>query len=137
MRYLLDTDIISNLMRREPSLTLIRKVALVPPGDQCTSAITLGELVYGAHRVPDRAIDLLRRIDGLIPVHLPVLPFDESAARGYGYVRARLEHAGTLVGEADMRIAGIALAHGLTVVTANVRHFQRIPGLEVEDWLAA
>jgi tRNA(fMet)-specific endonuclease VapC len=136
VRYLLDTDIVSNLMRREPSYPLIRRLALVPPEDQCTTSITLGELMYGAHRVPDRTAVLLRRIDELIPSQLPVLPFDESAARRYGSLRAALEVAGTLIGDADMRIAAIALAHGLTVVTANVRHLGRVPGLGVEDWLA-
>jgi tRNA(fMet)-specific endonuclease VapC len=133
--YLLDTDIISNLMRRQPSLTLIRRVASVAPTDQHTSSITLGELVYGAQRLPDRATALLERIDRLIPAQLPVLPFDEPAARHYGRVRATLELAGTPIGDADLRIAAIALAHALTVVTGNTRHFQRVPGLDVENWL--
>ena len=136
MRYLLDTDIISNLMRREPSLTLVQRLARVPPEAQCTSAITLGELMYGAQRLPARAADLLARIEQLIPEQLPVLSFDESAARRYGSIRAGLEAAGTPIGEAYLRIAAIALAHRLTVVTANVRHFERVPQLEVENWLA-
>lgn len=137
MKYLLDTDIISNLMRREPSPVLIRRLALVPPRDQCTTSITLGELVYGAQRSPERSTVLLERIDTLIPQQLPVLPFDESAAHRFGSLRAELERAGKAIGEADMRIASIALAHGLTVITANVRHFQRVAGLDVEDWLAS
>ena len=136
MTYLLDTDVISNLMRREPSVALIRKLASVDPAEQSTTSITLGELVYGAQRLPDRAVVLLERIDGLIPGQLPVLPFDESAARRYGVIRASLEAAGAPIGEADMRIAAIALAHDKTVITGNVRHFRRVPGLRVEDWLA-
>jgi tRNA(fMet)-specific endonuclease VapC len=136
VKYLLDTDVISNLMRRAPSPTLIRRLAVIGPEAECTTSITLGELVYGAQRLTDRTAELLARIERLIPEQLPVLPFDESAAHRYGSLRAGLELAGTPIGEADMRIAAIALAHGLTVVTGNVRHFQRVPGLEVEDWLA-
>jgi tRNA(fMet)-specific endonuclease VapC len=136
VRYLLDTDIISNLMRREPSHALIRRLVRVSPMDQCTTSITLGELVYGAQRWPDRTVELIERIDRLIPAQLAVLPFDASAAHRYGALRAALESAGTPIGEADTRIASIALVHGLTVVTANVRHFLRVPGLQVEDWLA-
>ena len=69
--------------------------------------------------------------------HLPVLPFDGDAARRYGEVRAELECQGTPLGEADLRIGAIALSRGLTVVTGNIRHFQRIPGLSVENWLEA
>lgn len=135
MSYLLDTDIVSNLMRRQPSISLIRRLASVEPQDQHTSSITLGELVYGAQRLPERATALQERIDRLIPAQLPVLPFDEPAARHYGSVRASLELAGTPIGDADLRIAAIALAHDLTVITGNTRHFQRVPGLGVENWL--
>jgi tRNA(fMet)-specific endonuclease VapC len=135
LSYLLDTDIISNLLRRTPSTTLIRRLAAVAPEDQHTSSITLGELVYGAHRVPERTEQLLEKIDAVIPTHLPALPFDDVASRHYGVIRADLERAGTPIGEADMRIAAIALARGLAVVTGNGRHFERVPGLHVENWL--
>jgi hypothetical protein len=69
--YLLDTDIVSNLMRREPSMALIRRLAAIDPEEQTTSSVTLGELVYGTQRMPDRAGALLERIDKLIPEHLP------------------------------------------------------------------
>ena len=64
-----------------------------------------------------------------------MLPFDSQAARRYGKVRAELEHVGTPLGDADLRIGAIALSHRLAVVTGNVRHFQRIPRLDVENWL--
>jgi tRNA(fMet)-specific endonuclease VapC len=78
---------------------------------------------------------LLDRPERVLPAHLPVLPFDAAAARRDGEVRARLERLGPPIGDADLRIAAIALARGLTVVTANARHFQRVPGLTVENWL--
>ena len=133
--YLLDTDILSNLMKRTPSSVLVARVARVPPEHQFTSSITLGELVYGAHRLRGRTAALLEKIeDDLLPT-LPVLPFDTSAARRYGEIRAELEQKGTPIGDADVRIAAIALAHGLKVVTGNERHFRRVPGLETENWL--
>jgi predicted nucleic acid-binding protein len=133
--YLLDTDILSNLLRRAPSTTLVTKLASIPPEQQFTSSITLGELVYGAYRLQERAGALLQRLDETLLPNLPILPFDASAARRYGEVRAELERRGTPMGDADLRIASIALTLDLTVVTANVRHFQKVPGLAVENWL--
>ena len=133
--YLLDTDILSNLMKRAPSTTLIAKLASVPPGQQSTSSISLGELIYGAHRLKDRTQSLLQRLDSILLPNLPIYPFDVSAARRYGELRAVMETKGMLVGDADLRIAAIALCRDLTVVTGNVQHFQRIPALSVEDWL--
>ena len=134
--YLLDTDILSNLLRRAPSPDLIARIAAVPPEQQFTSSITLGELVYGARRLGDRGAGLLERLEDTLLPNLPVLPFDASAARRYGEARAELERRGTPTGDADLRIASIALARGLTIVTGNVRHFERVPGLAVENWLA-
>lgn len=134
--YLLDTDILSNLLRRTPSTSLIARLASVPQEEQFTSSITLGELVYGAYRLRERTHALLEKLEESLLPNLPVLPFDSSAAIRYGEVRAELERRGTPVGEADLRIAAIALDHQLTVVTGNVRHFAKIPGLTVENWLA-
>jgi len=133
--YLLDTDILSNLLRRSPSPALITKLAKVPPEQQVTSSITLGELVYGAYRLEDRAGVLLQRLDETLLPNLPVIPFDASAARRYGETRAELERRGTPIGDADLRIASIALDRDLTIVTGNVRHFEKVPGLPVENWL--
>jgi tRNA(fMet)-specific endonuclease VapC len=134
--YLLDTDILSNLMRRRPSETLVTRLAEVDPEQQFTSSVTVGELVYGAHRMGEHAGVLLDRIRQLLLPNLTVLPFDAAAAWRYGEVRAALERQGTPIGDADLRIAAIALSRELTVVTANVRHFERVPGIAVENWLA-
>ena len=133
--YLLDTDILSNLLRPTPSTSLISKLAATPLERQFTSSITLGELVYGALRSRARREELLERLERVLLPNLPVLPFDSAAARRYGEIRAGLEDAGTPLGDADLRIGAIALVRSLTVVTGNVRHFQRIPGLGVENWL--
>ncbi len=133
--YLLDTDILSNLMKRTPSSALVAKVAQVSPEQQFTSSITLGELVYGAHRLTERTAILTEKIEDALLPNLPVLAFDATAARRYGEIRAELERLGTPIGDADMRIAAIALSRGLRVVTGNERHFQRVPELETENWL--
>ncbi len=133
--YLLDTDILSSLLRRAPSTDLVTRLASIPPEQQFTSSITLGELVYGAYRLQERAGALLQRLDETLLPNLPILPFDASAARRYGEVRAELERRGTPIGDADLRIASIALDRDLTVVTGNVRHFQKVPGLAVDNWL--
>lgn len=136
MTYLLDTDILSSLIRRIPPSGLLAKLAVVPRTEQSTSSITCGELYYGAHRrsgdVRDR---LLLRLENEILMNLLIFSFDLAAARAYAEIRADLEYRGTPIGESDMRIAAIALARGLTVVTGNVRHFGRIPNLQVENWL--
>ena len=133
--YLLDTDILSNLLKRTPSTVLIARLASMAVEEQFTSSITLGELVYGAYRVPSRTPYLLERLEKTVPLNLPVLPFDSAAARKYGELRAELEGQGMLLGDADLRIGAIALARGLAVVTGNVKHFERIPGLSVQNWL--
>ena len=132
--YLLDTDTLSNLMKRAPASTLVARLARVPPEQQFTSSVTLGELLYGALR-SSRAAALLERIEAVMPAELPVLPFDAAAARRYGGLRAELEARGTPIGDADMRIAAIALSRGLKMVTGNERHFRRVPDLIVENWL--
>ena len=133
--YLLDTDILSNLVKRTPSTALVAKLASVPREAQFTSSITLGEMVYGAYRMPEYTNLFLERLDRVLLPNLSVLPFDVAAAHRYGEMRAELERRGTPLGEADLRIGAIALTRGLTVVTGNVRHFQRIPNLSVENWL--
>ena len=131
--YLFDTDVLSNLMKRSPSHDLLKRVGSVPVGSRFTSSITLGELVYGARRRGSGS--LMEKIEERVAAKLPILPFDADAARRYGEIRADLERQGTPIGDADVRIAAIAFARNLIVVTGNVRHFQRVPYLSVENWL--
>jgi tRNA(fMet)-specific endonuclease VapC len=131
--YCFDTDVLSATMRRDPHLPLIRRLAQLPPAEQFTTAITLGELLYGAARRDSARLQ--RQVRELLRGALAVLPFDEAAAEVYGPLRARLEAAGRPLAEPDTRIASIALSRGLTLVTGNVRHFDRVPNLTVENWL--
>lgn len=124
---------LSATIRREPSLPLIRRLAQIPPAEQFTTAINMGELIFGAaHRESERLADQVRE---LVRGALTVVPFDESAVVVYGSLRAQLEAEGERLDEPDLRIASIALSRELTLVTGNVRHFARVPGLDVEDWL--
>jgi tRNA(fMet)-specific endonuclease VapC len=128
----LDTDVISHLMRRPPA-GLVRRLADVPTSEQATTTISLGELAYGALKVGrpefyDRALDLLEGVS--------VFPFDEAAVPHYARVRVALEQAGTRLADPDLRIAAIALANGVTLITGNLRYFSRVAGLSAENWLS-
>jgi predicted nucleic acid-binding protein len=131
--YLFDTDVLSAVMRRDPPLALVRRLARVPPERQFTSAVTLGELLYGAARRGSE--ELVDRVRELVVFAQAILPFDEAAAEIYGPLRARLEREGRRLDEPQLRIASIALAHGLTLVSGNVRHFGRVAELPLENWL--
>ncbi len=111
---------------------LARRLGVLPPEEQCTTSITVGELLYGAQK--RGSVRLEEDIDRAFG-ELRVTPFDEAAARVYAELRAGLERKGQRLDEPDLRIAAICLAHDLTLVTGNVRHFERVPGLRVENWL--
>lgn len=131
--YCFDTDILSAVLRKSPPLHLVRRLAQVPAAAQFTTSINLGELLYGAARKGSAAlVDRVREVVGRAQI---VLPFDEAAAEVYGPLRAKLERDGKRLDEPDLRIASIALAHDLTLVTGNVRHFARVPNLRVQNWL--
>ena len=133
--YLLDTDILLNLMKGAPPAALVARLASVSAEAQFTSTVALGELVYGARRLGTLTDTLLERLESVLLPNLPVLPFDADAARKYGELRAELEVQGILPGDAELRVAAIALSRDLTVVTGNAQRFQGIPGLAVECWL--
>ncbi len=134
IRYCFDTDVLSSVVRRTPALHVVRRMASTPPHEQATTSITAGELVYGAAKRDSPS--LIARIEELLTGHLRILPFDADAATVYGRRRADLEAAGTPLDEADLRIAAICLSRDLTLVTHNERHFARVAGLRIENWLA-
>ncbi len=132
--YLFDTDTISNILKKQPFPGLLEILASLPAEQQFTSTITVGELVYGAYH-STRPDYFLEKLDRLVWPNINILPFDNAAARTYGKLRAQLERAGTLTSEPDLRIASLALTRQFTLVTGNTRHFLRVPGLQVENWL--
>jgi tRNA(fMet)-specific endonuclease VapC len=97
------------------------------------TAISVGELAHGAAK-SHRAAENLARVDVLLAA-TNILPFDERSARRFGILKAELERAGTRLADLDLQIASIALQAGAPLVTHNRQHFERIPGLGLEDWL--
>jgi len=129
--YLLDTNIISYWMRGDEAV--IGRIKEHSPADLALSAITLAEILYGIEKSPVKKKERRLKIERIVLL-LDLYPFGESAAEKYGVVRAQLEKEGTPISERDTQIAAIAMANRLTVVTHNVKEFNRIRELKVEDW---
>ena len=128
-----DTDVVAAAILREPPLPLVRRLARTPADEQCTTTVTVAEIAYAAARSGDsQAIPRLRE---LLATASTVLSFDADAAEVYGPLRAHLEGIGVRLDEPSLRIASIALAHDLTLVTASARLYDRVPDLRIENWL--
>ena len=132
--FIFDTDIYTNVIRKIPSETLINRLKKVPRRDQFTTTITIGEVYYGIMKVSDKT-KLLKLFEDVLLPRATILSFDFSAAKKYGEIRSLLEKQGTPLAHADLQIASIALSMNMTLITGNLKHFQRIPELAVENWL--
>jgi tRNA(fMet)-specific endonuclease VapC len=131
-RYMLDTNIISDLIRN-PQGRAAKRIAKVGDDNICTSIIVAAELRYGCAKSGSER--LLKAVEDLLG-EIDVLPFDVPADSKYGGIRAELETAGKPIGGNDLLIAAHAYSTGATIVTANTDEFKRIRGLNVENWLA-
>ncbi len=131
--YCFDTDILAAALLREPPMQLVRRLARTPASEQCTTAVTVAEITYAAARNGDG--ETIPRLRELIAAAQTVIPFDEDAAEVYGALRGQLEQVGVRLDEPSLRIASIALAHDMTLVTGSARLFDRVPGLRIENWL--
>jgi len=132
--YCFDTDVASALLRTNPPVDLISRVSLVPKDEHHTTAITVAELLYGAERAS--SLTLVDRVHERVLCALVIVPFDVPAAEIYASLRVRLERAGRRLADPDLMIAAICLSRDLILVTGNVRHFSRVPELELENWLS-
>jgi len=131
IRYLLDTNILSDLLKNPGGLAT-QRVALRGEATICTSIVVACELRYGAAK---KGSDLLSgRVEDLLE-GLEVLPLDKESDRRYAEIRLYLERRGQPIGPNDLLIAAHALALDLTLVTANAEEFSRVPGLRLENWL--
>ncbi|RWC57627.1 type II toxin-antitoxin system VapC family toxin [Mesorhizobium sp.] len=132
MRFMLDTNIISDMIRNPVGKAAS---AMVREGDDavCTSIVVASELRYGCAK--KGSTKLLKKVEDLL-AEIPVLPLDVPVDAEYGGLRAELEAAGQTIGHNDLFIAAHACALGTTLVTANTGEFNRIKGLKVENWLA-
>ena len=129
---MLDTNICIYLIKNKPA-HVRERFKMHQPGDLCLSSITVAELMYGAYKSQQtqRNLDALERF--LMPFE--IVSWDYGASVRYGQIRAQLERRGRIIGQMDMQIAAHALREDVTLVTNNVREFERIDGLRVENWV--
>ena len=130
----LDTDILSGLMRRDPRLVDRGRAYLVAHGRFTFSVITQYEVLRGLR---SRGAERQLRAFAAFCQQSRLLPVTPEVAARAAEIYATLTQRGALIGDADILIAGTALVHGLGVVSHNAAHFRRVDGLTVDDWLAA
>lgn len=131
MKYMLDTNICIYVMKNKPQQVLQRFQTELENG-VCISSITLAELEYGMKNSSNPTRNEQALLCFLVP--LTVLEFDEPAASAYGEIRTFLQKKGSPIGPMDMLIAAHARSEGLTLVTNNMREFERVPELLLENW---
>ncbi|MEM8828298.1 MAG: type II toxin-antitoxin system VapC family toxin [Cyanobacteria bacterium P01_G01_bin.19] len=130
--YLLDTNVISELIRNPQGL-IFYKIQKIGESKICTSIIVAAELRYG---VRNKNSPRLTKKLKLVLDAIDILPFTPPADDCYAEIRHSLKIQGTPIGGNDLLIAAHALSLNLTVVTANIREFSRVPNLKVENWLS-
>jgi len=133
--YLFDTDTLSNIVKQKPSGPLLGKLHDLPKALQFTSAINVGEIYYGANKSP-RKEKILKAFEESVFPNVNILPFDGESGRVFGIMKADLEKRGIGCSEPDLRIAAVTIQHNLILITGNTKHFQNIPGLRIENWMA-
>ncbi len=130
LKYMLDTNIVIYTMKNRPQT--VKRRFQQHHGRMAISTVTLGELVFGAEH-SQQAERNLADIESMA-ARLDVLPFDDSAAYHFGQIRAALYDMGKPIGPYDMMIAGHARSRGLKLVTNNMQEFERVEGLQLENW---
>jgi len=131
MRYLLDTSIVSDLVRN-PQGKVAQRIFKVGEKQVCTSIIVAAELRYGAEK--KQSASLSAQLEAVLGA-LEVLALEKPADSAYGSIRTKLEQVGKPIGGNDLLIAAQALALGHTIVTDNQKEFARVKGLLLENWL--
>lgn len=132
MKYMLDTNICIYAIKNKPE-SVIRRLKQNEPYEICISSVTYAELMHGVEKSQFPEKNRLALLLFLAPFE--IMDFGSSAAECYGRIRSFLERKGTPIGPMDMLIAAHAMAEQLTVVTNNVREFERIEGLKLENWI--
>ncbi|MCH8135565.1 MAG: tRNA(fMet)-specific endonuclease VapC [Proteobacteria bacterium] len=131
LKYMLDTNIAIYVIKRRPTEAL--ETFNQHAGQLCLSAITLAELMHGVEK-SSRPDHNLRQVEDFIS-RLAVLEYGNKAAAHYGNIRAALECSGMPIGVNDIHIAGHARSEGLTLVTNNMKEFERVEALRLENWV--
>jgi tRNA(fMet)-specific endonuclease VapC len=132
-RYLLDTNVLSAVVKR-PRSELAGRIAAMNRAEYCTSIVAACELRYGVRKKGSQG--LAAKVEQLL-ASIDVLPLEAGVDHHYAEMRVALERIGQPIGHNDLFIAAHARALGLMLVTDNLREFSRVPGLTVENWLAA
>jgi len=131
LRYMLDTDICSYVMKRSHD-ALLRRLQKVPVSDVCVSVVTKSELLYGVEVSPRRQQDETA-LNAFLN-YVEVLDFTDNASSHYAQIRAQLKKSGKIIGANDLFIAAHARSLRLTLVTHNTQEFRRVNRLAIEDW---
>jgi tRNA(fMet)-specific endonuclease VapC len=131
LAFLLDTNVVSDLVRGDPVVK--RRLIETPPDKIAVSSITVMEVSYGLALAPARARRIRPMIEALLQA-VTQLPFTIGDARAAGTIRAALHRRGTPIGPYDVLLAGCAMSRGLTLITADVRELRRVAGLSIESW---
>jgi tRNA(fMet)-specific endonuclease VapC len=129
--YMLDTNIVSAAIKGHAAVDA--KLMALDPNEWCISAVTHSELIYGLALRPE-ATALARTVTAFLEAAVTA-PWDAAAAQAHGRLRAELRLAGTPIGDFDEMIGAHSLALGAILVTANERHFVRVSGLLLENWV--
>lgn len=131
LKYMLDTNIVIYVIKRRPIEVL--DIFNASSGQMCISSVTLAELFHGVEKSSMVSHNLCKVEDFVS--RLEVLSYDENAAAHYGNIRADLEKKGTPIGVNDLHIAGHARSNSFILVTNNIREFERVEGLRLENWI--
>ena len=133
MIYVLDTNAVSALMKGTPAV--VERLAATAPAEVAIPQPVLAELAFGIERLPrsKRRTSLQARFD-LVSAELPRAERTDAVSQAFGRIKAMLERRGTRIEDFDAAIAAHALSLEATLVTANLDHMVRVPGLRVEDW---
>jgi tRNA(fMet)-specific endonuclease VapC len=131
--YLLDTNVLSEIIRKRPEVTVLAHLREAPQNALFTSSVSVMELHFGAVRTEGGQI-LWERIRNDVLARVKILPLDEEHAERAGDILADLESRGSPIGIEDVMIGATALVARLVVVTRKVKHLSRIRGLMVENW---
>lgn len=134
LRYLLDTNICIYIAKQKPS-SVLHKFEELSIGEVGISTITYGELIYGAQKSqhPKKTLHTLEELISIIPS----IPISTEVGRCYGEIRSKLEKQGKPIGNNDLWIAAHAIVLELTLVTNNVKEFERIQPLKIENWVTS
>jgi len=127
--YMLDTDTVSLLVRKNPSV--IKNIVKHEDDEICISAISYAELRFGLEKKGSER--LFNEVNAILG-KLSIIDFNSSQSEFYGKIRLKLEKSGTPLDTMDMLIAAAALSSGAILVSHNVKHFNKIQGIKVEDW---